>query len=326
MKKKYIYLFEQYLSGGATQEEKDDLFAWIAGDDNLQKWLEQTWLSSSEQMEESKKAELLEHIHSKLKLRQNIPVRFSTWMKVAAAVALLVLVARVFVPSHSDEKSQYLVIEAQRGQKTNLILPDGSKIYLNSESELIYGSDFNKKERRVRLKGEAYFEVAPNKEIPFVVESGQMSVYALGTAFNISSYPTSNYARTTLASGKIKIESLNQTVYLEPNEQACLDVHTHTLTVRKIDNAKKTIGWLSNQLYFDNTTFEEVAFTLSRIYNIEIHFSSESLKTQRFTGTINNNSLESVFRILSLTSPVRYEIKNNAIELFEIPQETKYFR
>jgi ferric-dicitrate binding protein FerR (iron transport regulator) len=326
MEKRIIYLFEQYVSGIATQEEKDDLLTWIAGDSKLQQWLEQTWLTSSEKMGKNKKEELLELIHSKLKLRRIVPARFSTWTKVAAAVALLILVVRVFVPSYSDEKPQYLIIEAQRGQKTNINLPDGSKIYLNSESKLIYGSNFNKKARRVKLEGEAYFEIAPNKEFPFVVESEQMSVYALGTAFNISSYPTSNFIRTTLATGKIKIVSLNQTIYLEPNEQASLDIQANTITVRKIDNAQKTIGWLSNQLYFDNTTFEEIAFTLSRIYNIEIHFSSESLKSQRFTGIINNNSLDSVFRILSLTSPIRYEIKNNAIELFEIPQQAKYFR
>ena len=327
MKEEIVILFDKYLSGTASDEERECLISWIVGNRRLQTQLEERLTASSDEMDEIRKQEILATIHQQIHVRRSTTFLHS-FARIAAIIAFpLVLAYGAFLYyGNSGTDLQYTTVEVQRGQKSTINLPDGSKVHLNSESELIYASNYNRKERRLELKGEAYFEVAPDKDLPFIVDAGEILVQALGTEFNISSHHDDRYIRTILTKGKVKVTANEQSVYLNPNEQMDFEIKSGKLTVKKLDDARKAIGWLDNQLYFDNVTFAEVAATISRIYNVEIDFSSESLKEYRFSGSLNNNSLESVFRILSLTSPMRYEIIDNHVKLHEVLEKSKFFQ
>jgi ferric-dicitrate binding protein FerR (iron transport regulator) len=329
MNKDIDILFKKYLSHDISAEENEKLLTWMAEDPELQMWFEKKFSESSSEMDKKKQKEILAHINRQIKPKQ---LPFTRWPILAkvAAILLIPLMLSVFALTFTrDEKTyevEYCTVEAQKGQKTNIVLPDGSKVYLNSESQLIYATDFNRKERAVKLVGEAYFEITKNAECPFIVEARDMKLEVLGTSFNVKAYPGENILSAIITTGKVRASSFSEIIDLYPNDILEVNVTDKTILKKESDNARKPIAWIDNQLFFDNSTLVEVVSTLERIYNIEINITSESLKKHRFSGTINNNSLESVLRILSLSAPIKYKIEENSIEIYEVSSENKFFK
>ena len=251
------------------------------------------------------------------------------WVKTAAAAVLILLTVGNVVLYLSDRKpakAQYAEIGALRGQKASLTLPDGTRVTLNSESTLKYSTAYNQSERTVELVGEAFFEVAKNQKIPFMVKAGNLAVEAKGTAFNVKAYPDENYISTTLTEGIVEVKTPEEMIAMRPNERVEYDKSGNKLKKLTLTDATGSIGWLHDELSFENATLEEVVASFSRIYNVDIRFASESIKEQRFTGKINNNSLLSVLRIISLTSPIRFEQKDSVVILYDVPSENKLFQ
>lgn len=328
MNNRIIELFQNYLSKTATDLEKRELNLWIASNSELQEWLEMQLRESENVMDEAQQIRILENIHRKIDKQNQKKFAFPSWLKNAAAIALvLITTGSIFyaIRSNKSEPTYYSSVEAMRGQKSNITLPDGTKVILNSESTLKYNTDFNQKSREIALDGEAFFEVAKNTNLPFVVEVGNLSIKAVGTAFNVRAYSNENIVSTTLTEGKVSVKTPYETMDLIPNERMEFSRDEKKLEKIQLENAKLSLGWLNDQLSFENTTLAVVASNLSRIYNVEIELSSESIKQQRFTGIISNNSLQSVLRILSLTSPIRYTIKDNKVILYEVKDERKLF-
>jgi len=322
-------LFRKYLSNSATSDEMKELDEWIASNEDLNDWLENQVDDSSAEMDAEKQADILAKIHEKIAVQSKQKFVLPGWAKTVAAVALIVLMAvsaAIYFRSNQPNMIQYAEIGALRGQKASVTLPDGTKITLNSESTLKYSTNYNQSDRAVELVGEAYFEVAKNKKIPFVVKAGKLEIEAKGTAFNIKAYPTDNSISTTLTEGKIEVKTPVDVLSMIPNERMEYNNTDQTFRKLTLTDAEGSIGWLNDELSFENATLAEVVANFSRIYNIDIQFASESIKEQRFTGKINNNSLLSVLRIISLTSPIRFEQKDSVVILYEIPSEKKLFQ
>ncbi|HPS11031.1 MAG TPA: DUF4974 domain-containing protein, partial [Paludibacteraceae bacterium] len=137
---------------------------------------------------------------------------------------------------------------------------------------------------------------------------------------------TDNSISTTLTEGKIEVKTPLDVLNMIPNERMEYNNTDQTFRKLTLTDAVGSIGWLNDELSFENATLAEVVANFSRIYNIDIQFASESIKEQRFTGKINNNSLLSVLRIISLTSPIRFEQKDSVVILYEVPSEKKLFQ
>ena len=322
-------LFRKYLSNSATADEMKKLDEWIASNEDLNDWLENQVDDSSAEMDAEKQADILAKIHEKIAVQSKQKFVLPGWAKTVAAVALIVLMAvsaAIYFRSNQPNMIQYAEIGALRGQKASVTLPDGTKITLNSESTLKYSTNYNQSDRAVELVGEAYFEVAKNKKIPFVVKAGKLEIEAKGTAFNIKAYPTDNSISTTLTEGKIEVKTPLDVLNMIPNERMEYNNTDQTFRKLTLTDAVGSIGWLNDELSFENATLAEVVANFSRIYNIDIQFASESIKEQRFTGKINNNSLLSVLRIISFTSPIRFEQKDSVVILYEVPSEKKLFQ
>ena len=322
-------LFRKYLSNSATADEMKELDEWIASNEDFHDWLENQVDNSSAEMDAEKQADILAKIHEKIAVQSKQKFVLPGWAKTVAAVALIVLMAvsaAIYFRSNQPNMIQYAGIGALRGQKASVTLPDGTKITLNSESTLKYSTNYNQSDRAVELVGEAYFEVAKNKKIPFVVKAGKLEIEAKGTAFNIKAYPTDNSISTTLTEGKIEVKTPVDVLNMIPNERMEYNNTDQTFRKLTLTDAEGSIGWLNDELSFENATLAEVVANFSRIYNIDIQFASESIKEQRFTGKINNNSLLSVLRIISLTSPIRFEQKDSVVILYEVPSEKKFFQ
>ncbi|MCE5175652.1 MAG: FecR domain-containing protein [Bacteroidales bacterium] len=336
-KEECIEIFERYVRNRATDSEIKRLTTWIKDNQEISLWLEQQIINSSSaidgeiQMRMLKNIEKAIYTNSKNDLTQdkqpNIRFRLNKWIRVAALFILPILTAAgmYFYMSKNGSASAPLIIAVERGQKANITLPDGSKAWLNSQSKLTYSADFNKEKRTLQLDGEAYFEVAHNPKKPFIVQSNDISVEALGTAFGIKAYHEDNIVSSILMKGKVRVTTPDGVSILMPNRRVTYNRLTHKKTQGSVTNATDFTGWIHNELRFENESLQEIAKDLQRIYNIEIVFANEQLKNQHYTGTVNNNSLESVLNIITLTSPISFQINNQRVTFYENKGLTAHF-
>ena len=211
-------------------------------------------------------------------------------------------------------KNNELIIP--KGGEYQVVLADGTKVWLNSASRLIYPQSFMGKERRVVLSGEAFFDVAHDAERPFIVETSRMNVKVLGTRFNVNDYDDNEEVSTTLVNGSVEIFSGGQQAFrLVPGEQAY--GKENELEKREV-NVRLYTSWIDGKFLFNNTELEEIAKQTSRWYDVEIFFSSENVKKVRFTGAIVKfKPLDDLVRMIESTSQVRFSVKGKTIVISE---------
>lgn len=188
-----------------------------------------------------------------------------------------------------------------------ITLCDGSVIHLNAGSSLEYPSRFSARERRVRLAGEAYFEVQ-HEERPFIVEADEMRIRVYGTKFNVNAYGK-GHIETVLAEGKIGISLQNgvgQERILLPNQMSRVDLLTGKQEIQKVD-IRKYVSWVTGFLRYDHDPFEKLIEDLSRWYGVEFHFTDKKLKAKRISASISKDaSLEEVLAMIETTARVKF--------------------
>lgn len=217
--------------------------------------------------------------------------------------------------THQTEPAEFLFNELiiPVGGEYRLCLSDGTVIYLNAESKLRYPVNFGKGEREVELEGEAYFEVAPDKERPFQVRTSDLDVRVLGTGFNVSAYRNGYRSEVTLAHGAVIVEKAGKELALKPDEQFVADKQSGKMFVQTVD-AWKICGWKSGILYFEGMPLEELAVKLSRWYGVQFFFTSEKLKQLKFTGALKKyDSIDYVLSLIEATTDIRVQIKDRII-------------
>lgn len=200
-----------------------------------------------------------------------------------------------------------------RGGEYRLNLADGTRIWLNAGSELEYPETFAGK-REVRLEGEAYFEVAKDSARPFVVHAGECVVEVLGTHFNVSAYPDEALC-ATLAEGSVRVGRQGNMKLLRPNEQAIVRWESEDILVREVD-ASQYISWVQGKYVFKNTTLEDVFAQISRWYDVEFRFETDSLREKRMAGVISRSeTLEFSLGVLERVAGVRFEQRGDTIHI-----------
>lgn len=219
--------------------------------------------------------------------------------------------------SLKSEKQElvYNILQVPRSCEFRLVLSDGTQVWMNSESELRYPVDFVGKERRVFLKGEAYFQVAKNAEKPFRVEADEMMVEALGTAFDVNAYRDGGRLTATLTEGSVRVSAghTGQECILVPGEQAQLA--SGKLSVAKV-NVNDVIGWKEGRFVFSNMTLEEIAFQLERWYDVKIEFQDTMLRYYRFTGVMKRyNTLDQLIELIEETTNVKFQVRGGEVKI-----------
>lgn len=212
---------------------------------------------------------------------------------------------------HSVEVA-YNTVSIPWGAEYKLVLADGSKVWLNAQSSVTYPVAFHGKTREIRLEGEAYFEVAPNKTQPFIVHTAHFDVQVTGTQFNVRAYGGETES-ATLAEGGIQLKKDGQTYTLQPGQQAYMKQEQEQVRVREVD-LKSAIAWRYNAFSFEETPLEEIMNELSRWYNIHVFYLNPKVKELHFTAWFRRNStLEEVIEILQKTGKVKIELKEKTI-------------
>jgi transmembrane sensor len=261
---------------------------------------------------------------------------------IAAAIVAIAVAVYLLRPSStpSAESGQQIIYSCKQGERKSFQFPDGTQVVLNAGSEIILNNNYATTTREVFLKGEAFFEVQHNKQVPFIVHTSTMDVKALGTAFNVKSYHNENKTEAVLIRGLVEVtlkKDNNRKLLLHPNEKvrwtepengaepirpatpANRDDGEYTLIkrVKKTDNGYvKELAWVENNLTFDNEPFEEIALQLNRWYDVDIRFESEQVKQYHFTATFKKEKIEQVLNILKASKQFNYRKNGQTILIY----------
>ena len=247
---------------------------------------------------------------------------YRTWSVAAVAIVLLGLItvtaywqgSRQIQSNFSD-----IVVEAPLGSKTKLTLPDGSTVWLNAGSKMVYSQGFGVSDRRLAFQGEGYFEVEKNDEMPFLVQTHDVNVTVVGTKFNFRNYPEDEEAVVELLEGKVALENqLKEEAvrYLSPNEKMVLHKATGEMDITSAKVKEATL-WTENILLFDEDLLPDIVRELERSYHVQIEIENEDLKQARFYGQFNQleQNIYEVLDMLVETGRLEYQEKDKVIYL-----------
>lgn len=279
-----------------------------------------------------------------------IPPRFGSLKKLIFAAALLLLLFAGFHflklnnPVASGSK-QVLEVITRNGTKTNILLPDGSTVWLNAGSRLSYDSSYGDNQREVSLSGEAYFDVVKNPKKPFIIHTGKINIKVLGTVFNVKSYPGEKTIETCLIKGSIEVSFPSQNakkIILKPNQKLVIEkgdgipvptpnnhimtapvpmIHIQHLNKVGSDSVIQETGWMQNRLYFNDISFHELMKNMERKYGVYFQLTDPSLDTIHFTGSFQNETVTQALDALRMTAEksttdFSYEMQGNQVFIY----------
>lgn len=211
-------------------------------------------------------------------------------------------------------RNKMITVKVPVGHQFEVVLSDGTKVWLNSDTKFMYPSNFDGNERRVRIIGEGYFDVTHNTKQPFIVSvDGKYDVKVLGTQFNIDSYPGGEVSRTTLVNGKVKVQFKGggNEVDLSPSEQMTID-SLNCVEVGEV-NTESFTSWREKRFVFDNEKLSDIAAKMERCYGMEI-FVSESYRDLRFSGRVSyNRGVDYFIKVLKETEGINCEFRSGSL-------------
>ena len=212
-----------------------------------------------------------------------------------AAILILGLLAGSIVTyylSVTNKKSEQLVFETPRGEKSMVKLPDGSEVWLNANSRLVYNS-FSSKHRQVELKGEAFFKVTHNEKVPFIVKTDECDIKVLGTTFNVMAYDEFGRKEITLLEGKVDVQAGEKERILKPGQSLVLK--DHQMQIAEV-NASQASAWVDNKFNFKDIPLSELIQRLENWYDVDITLENPNGREVNYTGTFKNE--ETIWQVL----------------------------
>ena len=330
-------LLIKFLENRCTSNELEEIVYWIDKEALLNKSKDlahDDWKSFREEKFSSDQNIrfnlLLDKIHHKININQSVVSRsrqlqifsrVSNWLTKAAAILLIpVLSFLIYTLSDNSIKSakysdmvvDSLEVIAPQGSRTVAQLSDGTEVHLNFGSKIKYPRTFNGNTRDVSLSGEGFFNVAHDPEHPFIVKIKRVNIRALGTKFNVLSYPENDDVATTLVEGKVVLEKFTEkgetkTIgTLVPGQHVEYDINSGKISSTR-GNIEKYIAWKDGLLIFDNSRIDEVAERLERMFNVEIE-TNDDIKDYTYTVKFVDESLAQILDLLTKATPVDYVI------------------
>lgn len=352
---RFYYLVGRILSGDASEPEKAELQRLVDEDERLRILYREIFPGNHE--DEDDDAEALQAYtahYARMRIAGLFeeapgeePEKPRRWRRssllIAASVLILVIAGGWWLWSGSSIKKVEMAsreVKTPKGSQSYLTLPDGTEVWLNVNSKIVYDDDFNQSYRRVKLTGEAYFKVAENKDKPFIIQAGGLKVKVLGTVFNVRSYPDESNIETTLVSGSVEITLDDQpgnTIQLKPGEKLSVHNRINTdyiatrrqtdsldtaatplllLSKMRVDPSDSTLidaAWKEGKLIFDGEDFGKVASKIEKWYNVTVVVENENLYTTSFTGVFGKKPLTTVLSTLQATGKLTYRQENDTI-------------
>jgi transmembrane sensor len=318
--------FKKYIEGTATEKEASDIREILstAGkeveleDKSFQFWNE---IPGKPEVKEYDSAGILDKVYHQIKISETVFVnrvrpiervmsyltRVAAIMLIPASLTALVLYFKIAKPAANVS---YAEIFVPIGTRTTFSLPDGSSGWINGGSSLKFPNDFTENIRKVELTGEAYFNVAKNKEKAFIVSTKNIDIKVFGTSFNVMAYADEALTEVTLESGSVEVfkknvNKLKSIGVLEPNQAIIYNNISDSQVIIPIYNAERT-SWMQGILVFKYEPFIEVIRRINRWYNVNIVIRDKSLNSYSYYGTFKDESLDEVLNLLKRTAPIGY--------------------
>jgi len=270
------------------------------------------------EMEKFNSIEALKKVNKRLIKAENS----GWWTIIQRTAAILLLPVLVFsgyqtiqnfaLRNQQEESVVMQTVKSRQGMVAEFSLPDGTKVWLNSGSELQFPVNFQSGVREVNLKGEAFFEVAKNEKQPFRVNAKELNVDVLGTSFNVINYDDESQSEVILIEGKVSLSAevglaIKEFGTLQPGCKAVYTSEYQTISTQKID-PDKYIAWLDGNLVFQDDSMEDVVKRLGRWFNVEIVIEDTEINEYIYKATFRNENLKQVLDLLKLSAPIDYRI------------------
>jgi len=313
-------LIFKFISGKRLTDNEfillDKLFNNSQNYEEVIRWLEDNWHQSQPQAVELQFQQIQEKIRiSSRKLRMN---RLLIVLSKAAAVLFIPLLAAfLYFYFNQNFSSELLTLSTQKGEQTSVILPDGSKVWLNVDTKLSYPVDYGVNSRNIELEGEAYFEVEKNKKLPFEVTSGNITTKAIGTQFVVSAYPELAVIKSSLINGSVDIKYGKIHHLLKPGQQLVFNKNGSGITIHSFDE-DYVLAWKNDELVFQLTTFDNVMIELEKWYNVNIEYDTSLFSSETLTVRFEKyEPLEHVLRVIAKVNGFKYIIKDNQVKIIK---------
>jgi ferric-dicitrate binding protein FerR (iron transport regulator) len=374
-------LIVDVLSGNAGSERCKALKAWLAADKaKLRRFeaMQQAWLAAgvlhapedgdvrsaferlAQRIGSSPAASPLPRPprHRRLRRAANALLRMAAMWATAFAVGAL---SYHYYSRHNLQPTAYFETVVPLGAKSQLVLTDGTKVWLNAGSRLRYSAEYSSRNREVELEGEGYFEVAPNKAMPFEVKTSLLNVKATGTSFNVKAYPNDSVVETILVEGRVEVSRMHDSeagapvIALQPKQRLTLLKSTNEMLlemqpkgeagehefdvtptpsvampdkVRAVEakvNYMTETSWKDKRWHIEDEDLGSLAVKLGRRYNVAITFADDRLKSYRFTGTLEDDPIEAVLKAMTQSAPVSYKFQGSEILLSVNDEASKQY-
>lgn len=298
--------FKKWLISPHDKEAKDEV-------------LNNIWeiLPSESNKDECKKG--LQKLHNEINPKSNIIKLWRTYKKIASVIVIsLSIFGSGYITSKiiNKDNQKYYLVTADKS-KGEFILPDSTKVWLNSNSRLTYDNNFSKESRSVKLEGEGFFEVTKDKQKPFNVEMDNVSIEVLGTKFNARNYKHEDIEEVVLAKGSVKISgNMFASVILNPNERFTLNKKRYHKKIELVSSHNYST-WFDKHLNFEESTLEDIFTQLEKWYNVKIDVSSNVNLYSRMSLKIFHEPIDDILRVISTINNLEYTtlISNNNNEL-----------
>ncbi len=321
-------LIGRYFSGETTGEEKQTIDNWLKADARNRKLfndLNEIWLSSG--VANNADQYDVEKAILKFKARARATAgnmaagkHVIRLLQYAAIVVLALALPFVYyLGKKSSVADSYTTVTCPPGDKTSVVLPDSSTVFLNSGSQLMFSNNFKNGARRLFLDGEAYFSVKKDPDNPFRVKTSDVEIEVLGTEFNLKAYSDERKITATLVTGSLKVSDKQNSTIIKPNQKLTFSKETQEMSVQEIDDLSPETDWKEGRLVFRNQSLGELEHTLERWFDVEVEFADDLVKTRRFTGTLEHESILEVITYFDRSKYVSYTINNNVITFYSEP-------
>ncbi|WP_304516535.1 FecR family protein [Cecembia rubra] len=313
-----------FIQGKMDSEKAASFKKWMAteeGEHTFHKWVEEEWKKECNDYEDlqavDKKESKFVYLNSSKRIEWRLWAAFISIFLIASLLLFNGREGNLPEEYKTEIKITEVLKYAPKGQKTRIKLPDGSYVYLNSESSITYLTDFSDN-RTIFLKGEAFFEVKSDPLKPFTVITGPISTRALGTSFNINAYEEQLDIQVALATGKIKVsnEVNGQELLVDPGEGIDFHRHTDMMSKEKVD-IQKVLNWKNGILQFEKVPFPQVIKTLERWYGVDFEVKNQKEMPQyKCSGTFEPNEyLSNVLSVLAYSVDFSYTLQGKKVIL-----------
>ncbi|WP_455587427.1 FecR family protein [Bacteroides sp.] len=313
----------RYLDGIYSKSEVSDLLKNMQNpemQDTIDKVAEEMWEESMEQTPYLCDIEHERYKREALTLLRKINKRpsYKRIIWTAACVALMLSIGLGInnYPPTQQKEVLYTAISTSFGEKKEFTLPDGSKVNLNACTTLKYPEQFNGKERKVELTGEAYFQVSKNEKQPFIIQANGFDVKVLGTKFNVKAYAKNETALVSVESGKVQVNLPEAMMRLVANEQVQINTESNEY-IKRHEDYKEAMAWMQSKLHYENASLYDVIKDLERYYNCRFKFTADQVFNHRFSGEHDNKSLQAVLQSIEYATGIKSKKEGEYIVLYQ---------